>query len=392
MMQGSERLKVLHLIEHLNVGGAERVVSDIVRHLDSASFQSTVLLYRGEGPIARTLSADGFTVRRLPKGRIGRRLVGVPGLLCAPIALGESIPFLIGLRRTIRELGVDLVHSHMFSANLWGSVAAAGTGCGVVLTEHTRWNRCEGLKRRIGRRLMLPRCDRIVAVSRSIAAQMAEAPGFPGQKLRVIPNGVDVGLFRPQAPPPEKGYGKRSPSVLLLGRLVAAKRVDLFLDAMRICADRIPSVVAMIAGEGPLRASLEARAGALGLSGRVKFLGRRADVGALLARADVVVNASDREGLPVSLMEAMAAGCPVVATDVGGTGELVIDNRTGILVKPGDAAGLAEGVCRLLTAPETARRLAGRGVERVRDAYSVQRNVRLWEALYREVVAERRVG
>jgi glycosyltransferase involved in cell wall biosynthesis len=216
---------------------------------------------------------------------------------------------------------------------------------------------------------VLARCiDRYIAVSQHVAERLRERLGLPAARIRVIPNAVPVGR------PARRDVRLRAsvagdpgrPLVLTVARLHAQKGLPYLLRA----ASAIPDAVFAIAGEGEEREALESLARSLGIAERVRFLGHRRDVAALLAACDVFVLPSLYEGLPLSVLEAMAAGAPVVATDIGGTNEALTNDDTGVLVPPADAAALARAIQALLADRERARRLAAAARQYVRRHHS----------------------
>jgi glycosyltransferase involved in cell wall biosynthesis len=198
----------------------------------------------------------------------------------------------------------------------------------------------------------------------------------------VIPNGIDLEPFAGE-PQPREGR------MVFIGRLRSPKRVDLALEALRQVREAVPAATLDVVGDGPLRAGLEQLAGRLGVSDRVRFLGTRTDLPLLLRDAQCFVLASDSEGCPLSVLEAMAAGVPVVATSVGGVPELVVDGETGTLARPGDATELAVALRGVLSAPERARTLGENGRERARRLFSRERMIQDTCALYDEIAAGR---
>jgi glycosyltransferase involved in cell wall biosynthesis len=197
-------------------------------------------------------------------------------------------------------------------------------------------------------------CRTIVALSADERdAGLAERIGRPEQ-YRVIPNGVRLERF---ALPREPVRGR----ILMVGRLAPPKRPDLALRALASVRESVPEAELHLVGDGPLRARAEALTAELGLDGAVTFLGNREDVPELLATAECALLASDYEGCPLTVVEAMAAGVPVAATDAGGTGELVEAGRTGELGPIGDAQGLASALARVLESPARAAELGAEG-------------------------------
>lgn len=381
---------MLHLIEHLRVGGAERVVADLIQTLDPHRFKNILLLYRGSGTFARELQDKGYRIVLMKKDWLSDPLGFLPGPALAPVVALESLLFVIRLARFLRREKVDLVHAHMFSANLWGLLAARLAGrTRVISTEHTvRTGIDRTLKHRLVLGRLLPLSDKVVAVSRQVAESIRRDQDLGPDKLVVIANGVTLPSLN-RKPLPDSLPGHR-PRIVAVSRLVRVKRLDLFLRAMHSVRQRHPGATALIVGNGPDRGALEDQARELGLAGSVFFLGQRTDVPDILQGADIFVNTSDQEGLPRSILEAMAARLPVVATDVGGTGSLVRTGRTGFLVRPGDYQAIADAIAQLVNDPDRAADMGLCGRKLVRDSFSLEQATGLWEKLYNEVADQHR--
>ncbi|MBU2552539.1 MAG: glycosyltransferase [Proteobacteria bacterium] len=388
------RIRVLLLLEHMRVGGAERSVADLVEGLAARDVEVAVCLYRDMGPFADELIEAGHPVIYLAKDRFSRRLGGARKVLCFPLVGIESLLFIFRLARLIRKHRIRIVHAHMFSAGLWGLPAARLVPeCRVILSLHTVFGAVGTAKRRRLNRFLLPRFDRLVAVTGEVAASLDQAYRVNPRRLSVIPNGLPEAVFtggqRGLLPSGRTGPDVRPPLAITVGRLIPVKRHDLFIRAVALCAEDIPNLTAWIVGEGPERKKLERLIQEYELEGRVSLLGQRNDVPALFTKADLALNTSEREGLPVSLLEAMAAGLPVVATDVSGNRELVRDGETGLLVPAGDSRALARAMLRLLRDPDLAERLGRTGYHQVLETYSMKRVGKMWADLYQEALIER---
>ena len=237
-------------------------------------------------------------------------------------------------------------------------------------------------------RLLSPLVDRYIAVSRDLARRLSRTLGFPESKLTVVPNGVSLESFQGSRDPVlrrELDLGTDRPVVLTVARLDAAKGIAHLLEA----ASRVPEALFVVAGDGPLRGDLERQAREAGLGDRVRFLGQRWDVPALLHAADLFVLPSLSEGLPLTVLEAMAAGAPVVATAAGGTAEAVVHGETGLLVPPADPAALAGAVRTLLADRERALEMAAAARARVRERFSAETMVKGITGIYEDLLSAR---
>jgi glycosyltransferase involved in cell wall biosynthesis len=293
-----------------------------------------------------------------------------------------------------RRWGVDVLHSHKFGSNVWGAMLKGRMGSpAFVAHEHTWSFQGRPERKLLDRRLIAPRADAFVAVSGPDRERMIELERIPAAKVRLIANGI------PDPPPPtpgrdlrrELGIAADAPLLGAVATLRPQKALDVLIRAVAALRPEFPEVVALVAGgdaDRAERARLEGIAAAAGVADAIRLLGERDDVAELLAALDVAVLSSDFEGSPLSVMEYMEAGLPVVATRVGGLPDVVEDGVTGLLVPPRDPAALATAVAALLGDRERARRLGEAGRERRRRLFSVTATTRAVEALYEELLAD----
>ena len=223
---------------------------------------------------------------------------------------------------------------------------------------------------------------RVVANSQA-AAECLGREGVATEKIVVIPNGIDPTLFG------QRQYRVRPRTIAMVACLREEKRVDVLIDAAPLILARHPEAEILIVGDGACRAELEARARANHVAERVRFLGHRDDVPAVLADADIFVLPSRSEAFPNAILEAMMSGLPIVASSVGGIPELVEDGRTGRLVPPGDTAQLAAATIDILDNPDRATQMGKTARRRIEEQYSFDRMVHQFEALYLREVAAR---
>jgi glycosyltransferase involved in cell wall biosynthesis len=354
-------------------GGAARHVVDLAHGLDPDRYAVDLACLEGSQPWIELEGAGHVTRHRLG-GSHGR-----PG-----VADFGDLPLLLRLAAR-----ADVTHAHSSKAGFLTRLAAALRAGGrqrAIFTPHgwSFWaaDRAERAVYLALERLAARWCRALVAVSAAErAAGLAARVGRPDQ-YRVIHNGIDLEPFA-RDPHPQAGR------ILFVGRLRGPKRVELALEALRRVLAAVPEATLDVAGEGPLRGELEQLATRLGVAERVRFLGSRSDLPGLLLDAQCLVLASDYEGCPLSVLEAMAAAVPVVATSVGGIPELVVDGETGILTPPGDAERLATALREVLSPPGRARLLGENGRDRARRLFSRERMVADTCALYDDVVERR---
>ena len=363
-------------------GGVERVVEELCRGLVRKGHAVTVLTLATVPALATEIDGS-LTVIRVPA-------VDLSGLLGFQFTFSARL--LLALRRQVRAFRPDIVHAHNFFFRTTEAAALPWPGLGgapLVTTLHL--GRLEGggflLRRLIGAyeatagRLIARRTAHFIAVSEAVAAHAGRATG--GRvPVTTVPNGVDPVTFRP-AP----GDGPAEPTVLFVARLVPNKGPDVLLRCVPAVLARHPGARFDLVGEGPMRTRLEGLAGAMGISHAVRFLGLRTDVDEQMRRAAVFVRPSHLEGMPLTILEAMASGLPVVATPVGGTPELVRDGETGYLVPVDDSEALAAALNSVLDDRPRARDMGRRGRAAVEAGYGWDAATDRTEAVYREVLA-----
>ncbi|MBL0159496.1 MAG: glycosyltransferase [Bryobacterales bacterium] len=286
------------------------------------------------------------------------------------------------LRRWVAGTGVDIVHTHGYKANFYASGALWGRSTGWVTTCHTGTDQPESTPFLRAydamNRYLLRRVDRVVAVSPAIAAGLL-AQGVDEARLATIGNGVAADRF--QLPHTPEGV----PVVGIVGRLIREKGPYILLEAAERIIGEFPKTLFVFVGDGPERAELERAAADAGLAGNVHFAGERSDMPEVYASFDVFAQPSFSEGMPMTVLEAMAAGLPIVATSVGAVPSLLEPAECGLLCPPGDAAALAESVLLILRDEALAARLGAAARQHLRAHYSAEAMAGQYLALYKEI-------
>ena len=368
----ARRLKVAQLIQYFGIGGIERMVEGLAPAFASRGVDVTVAAYRGDGPVRQALEARGASAVLLP-GRAG---------------LDPLLPF--RLAGWIRSTGAGVLHTHHLGPFIYGSAAARLAGVPHVHTEHSHEIYDAPRRRALGRRM--DGLATVVAVSEEIASWRESTFGT---RCVVVPNGVPV----PAAASPEaRLLARRSleledsdVAIGCVARLAPEKDHATLLHALHASLPAAPRLRLVLVGDGPERASLQALASKLRLEERVVFLGARSDVAELLPGLDVFTLSSRREGLPLSLLEALAAGVPAVTTAVGEMPR-VLARGAGRTVPSGDTAALATALAGAALDPEW-RRAAGRaGREVVAASYSMDAMADAYLHLYRAALHARRAA
>ena len=358
-------LRVLFVITSMPVGGAETLLVNLIRRLDRDRFSPEICCLKELGPLGEVMAQEVPTHRHLLRGKFDLRV----------------LPRLVKLLKDRRIDAVVTVGAgdKMF----WGRIAARVAGVPVVISalHSTGWP--DGIGR-LNRRLT-PITSAFIGVANAHGKHLVEVEGFPAEKVHVIPNGVDVGRFAPRPANEqlraELGLRPHGPVACIVAALRPEKNHELFLQAAARVRALVPEAQFLIVGDGPRRAELERLSAELELTNDTRFVGARSDIAALLSLANVFVLTSRMEANPVSILEAMASGLPVVSTRVGSIHESVEDGRSGYLVPPGDLEQLAARLAHVLLHPSEARLFGQAGRERVVANWSLERMTHGYEDL-----------
>lgn len=369
--------RILHIVHALDVGGLELQLANLVEQTQHR-FSHSVCCIRRLGIIAERF-----------------RALAVP-VYCLDKAEGHQWRLLFRIARLCRSARAQIVHTYNWAGidGIFGAVLARTPV--IIHSEHgfelADLGRRRGRRRRV-RRLIAPLVDRMVAVSEHLRQSLVEEPGVRPGKITVIRTGVDTTRFRPlglrHLLRSTHGFGPEDFVIGTVGRLAPEKNYPLLVDASRMLDRRGSHTQLLIIGDGEERQALRQYIARNGLEPRVRLLGFREDIPALLNVLDVFVLSSLTEGVSAALLEAMAVGLPVVATRVGGNPEVVEDGVTGQLVPPNDASALAEAVA-LYARDKSARLEHGRaGRDRVRREFTVESAVTAYVSLYEGALAHR---
>jgi glycosyltransferase involved in cell wall biosynthesis len=360
----------MFLSTSMGMGGADQQLLTGALELIRRGHQAMIVSLTPLGPMGVEARELGIRTESLEMPR------GVPD----PRAL-------LQLRRLIREWRPDVVHSHMVHANLMARVVRLVAPVpALVSTIHNIYE--GGALLMTGYRVSNRLVDRMTIISEAAAERFIRDRIVPASLLEVIPNGVDGRRFRNLAPGTrermraELGVGDRF-VWLAVGRFETAKDYPTMLHAFAEVHRREPAAVLVVVGRGALQQETEALARELGLGSAVKFVGVRRDVPEVMSGADAYVMSSAWEGMPMVLLEAGAAGLPIVATAVGGNRDVVREGDTGLLVPPREPEALSAAMIRLMSLPADQRRgMGSRGRDHVETRYGLAQVAERWEAVY----------
>jgi glycosyltransferase involved in cell wall biosynthesis len=377
------RLSVLHVVSVPGIGGAQAYVETVIQRLGELGYRPAVVCNAEPALVARyTPCAKVFPI---------------------PIAYRASpwydLRFFVRLLCLLRRERFDIIQTSAAKASLYGRLAARLAGVPVVIfTAHgfpfhhfmrrlLRWG-LMALEKAMSRWCT----DMVVSVSEA-DRRYAIAKGIvPAHRIVTIQNGIDVNRPIPQqdAARHALALAPQAPVVGMVGRLSRQKAPEDFLRAAALVAQEFPEAIFLVAGDGPLRSRLERLAMALGIANQVRFLGFRDDIPLVMAALNVFVLCSLWEGLPLTVLEAMAASRAVVATAVNGVAEVVQDGCTGLLAPPQGVQQLAAHIAALLRDPARARAMGEAGRRRVCEQFSIERTVAQLSELYQELFRAKR--
>ncbi len=365
-------MKILHLISSGGMYGAEAVILHLSQVLNHRGDQSEVAFFEN-------LPHPNYDLQTA-----AARL----SIVTHPVPCQGQID--LSLPRRIRDLTrstqADVVHAHGYKADLYTWAALRNQDVPFISTCHT-WYDNSVLLRAYGAadRHVLRSFAAVVAVSHEVESRLLAARVAP-DRISIVPNGIDTGAFLVHNPTPNQD-ANRPLVVGLVGRLSYEKGIDLFVHAAARVLEDLPDTRFHIIGDGPERLALEHLIQTLNLSGSVSLLGRKDDMPAIYPAIDLIVSASRQEGLPISLLEAMASGRAILATSVGEVPSLIRNQETGLLVPPNDIDTLVAGMRALLTSASLRQQLGTAARHRVEAEFSAEQMTERYCRIYRRVLA-----
>ena len=366
-------MKALQLISSGGYYGAENMLLNLCASQEKACCQNSLLLFYN----VHVPNVEFYE-------RARRRGLCVSMVHCKGRADWRAVR---QIEEYIREDGIDLVHTHGYKADLYGFLAAWRSRKPVVATCHN-WvggTAALGIYNQMDR--MVPkRFDALAAVSDAGAQRLLDS-GVPAEKIKIIANGIDVGAFeRGQTPPAISVSGGKVVGVV--ARLDLQKGFEYLLRAIRELCDTFCALEVVIVGEGPDRKAIEDMVQEYGLQSNVVLAGQQSDMPGVYAAMDIFVLPSLNEGLPMTVLESMAASRPVVATRVGAIPSVIKDGENGLLVDPRDADGLRNAIARLLSDRALCRRIGDKAHDWVNRNYTSEAMALKYRQLYEAILGK----
>jgi glycosyltransferase involved in cell wall biosynthesis len=369
-------VKVLHLLSSAGHYGAENLLLTLADALKRTACESVIGVFENTHTpnleVATSARARGMTVEQIHcKGRFDPQV----RVRIADIAVRH---------------GVDVIHTHGYKSDVYGYWAARRAQLPIVATCHGWPGTSLGMRGYYALdRFILRNFDALVTVSPS-ARHILEQAGISAALISQIDNGVDCSAFASShvGENPARLPGT-APRIGFVGRLSREKGIHFLLEAAKAVVAKHPKVSFVLIGEGPEHAHLEALCGRLGIAGRVFFLGARRDMPDVYSSMDIFVLPSLSENMPVTILEAMAAGKPVIATSVGAVPAVIIPEKTGLLVQPEDVVGLTSALLRYLSDAPFANAMGQNAGERVKTSFSAEAMAQKYTEVYRRIARKR---
>lgn len=360
-----EPLTVVHVTWSLVAGGSETYALTLASNLDARRYRS-VICAMDRGGALETEAAQ----RGIPFVVMDRR----PGI---------DLILMVRLWRFFSRVRARIVHTHHFNQLFYSLIGALLIGARIVHTEHDV-ELYKQKRYRLLLRLMSLMCDRVIAVGDEVARVLRERVGIAAEKIRIIPAGVDLDRFcqSREESRRELGIAPSDAVIAMVARLSPEKNHALLLKAFAGVSRSVKGARMLLVGDGPCRSAIDQQITQLGLTDKIEVLGYRNDIPSILAACDVAVLSSDREGLPIAVLEAMAAKRPVIATAVGDLATVVKHGKTGYLIEPGDSLSLELRLIELLGDPDWSAQMGVNGWESINRDFSQRLMIERHQAVY----------
>jgi glycosyltransferase involved in cell wall biosynthesis len=376
-MQSQRKVNVMHVILDLAPGGAERVVLNYIKFHDRDRFIPIVCV-----------------LRHLAAAERWELIQGKNKFFFMDKGNGFKPKMILRLSDVLKNQRIDVLHLHNFSAILYGTIAGLLANTKVIIqTEHNVVTTAFNLQRKLKGYLKLPlglASQKIIAVSDQVKESQKRHNFFARNKFVTIHNGIDISEFeyisRPDSLKAELNIDRNKIVLTNIASLTLQKGHEILIEAAGKIIEKNRDVVFLIVGDGPRKNQLTDLVNQKGLSNYFIFTGIRNDVPKLLKITDIFVLASHWEGLPITVLEAMASKVPVVVTNVGGNREAVINDYSGILVEPNNPHALSKAIASLIKSKELRKKMGANGKRRIDAEFCAEKMVRKTEKLYEEAL------
>jgi len=362
---------LLHIIESLDFGGMENGIINTLNMLDKERYFPVICCLKKSGNFEKRINDKNIPVIAFDKED------------------GFKPILFLKLVRIMLKYKVDIVHAHGWGTLLYSFIAAKISRVPVIINgEHGAFH-LEKKTRRITYRGMIKSCDKVLTVAEALRGWLISELKILPEKILTISNGVDSSKFCVDKKLEDKrrklGISKDDVVLGSVGRLAPVKNFPLLIRATSVLKEEFPSIKCLIVGNGQCMEEFKSLVRKLNIEKEVIFLGERSDIEDIIPLMDIFYLTPDiGEGMSNAILEAMSCGKPVIATDIGGTKEVVLDNHNGFLIKKGDLEGLLKGTRKLLLNPELKREFGKHSREFVLKHHSMDRMVKMYEGTYKE--------
>ncbi len=363
---------IIHITHSLNIGGLEVLLLEFLKRIDREKYN----------PIVCTFSKNGTLIREFQD-------IGIPVKI---VEKRNGIDYTLSMRLAtiFKKNKIDLIHTHNIAAWLYATIAKVIARVPhIVHTEHSNVP-SDNKRLFIVEKYLARYTDTIIADSERVAEHLIDRQGIPSEKVVIILNGIDIEKYQVRIDISKKkeeiGLNQHDLVIGIVARLVPVKNHMCLLKAFSLLRKRLENIKLVIVGDGELRGDLERYVRDNELSKEVFFLGSRRDIPELLKIFDLFVLPSHSEGLSITLIEAMASGIPIVATDVGGNREVIGNNEAGILIPPDSVESLFKAMMVILTHRDRAEKMGRVGIQRARSLFSLSQMTRKYEQIYENLL------
>jgi glycosyltransferase involved in cell wall biosynthesis len=372
------KINVLHIYQNSKIGGVQQQFLSLLKAYDRDVFNPIFCCLGPEEEISKEIERIDIETVALNRVRYHRFSPGI----------------VRDLYRLMKQKNIHIVRTHRYRANLYGRLAALLSGVPVkIISLHDNYRKDLRLERRIVNKILLKATDKIVAVSESIRKDIIKYDGIDSSKILVIPNGIDTERFNPEGNFADirKGFSIKESDIVLgfVGRVVPAKGLEYLIDALPFLKKEFKNIKLLITGEGSTMERLKKKAKENNVHDSIIFTGKRRDIPDILSCTDIFVMPSVAEGLPNALLEAMAMGKPIVATEVGGIPEVIKNRHSGFLVPPRNPEALATAIKDLISNEQLAAKMGQAARHIVLDNFSIWSIAQKWQTLYLSILREK---
>jgi len=372
------KINVLHIYQNSKIGGVQQQFLSLLKAYDRDVFNPIFCCLGPEEEISKEIERIDIETVALNRVRYHRFSPGI----------------VRDLYRLMKQKNIHIVRTHRYRANLYGRLAALLSGVPVkIISLHDNYRKDLRLERRIVNKILLKATDKIVAVSESIRKDIIKYDGIDSSKILVIPNGIDTERFNPEGNFADirKGFSIKESDIVLgfVGRVVPAKGLEYLIDALPFLKKEFKNIKLLITGEGSTMERLKKKAKENNVHDSIIFTGKRRDIPDILSCTDIFVMPSVAEGLPNALLEAMAMGKPIVATEVGGIPEVIKNRHSGFLVPPRNPEALATAIKDLISNEQLAAKMGQAARHIVLDNLSIKAIAQKWQTLYLSILREK---